>query len=94
MRILITDGNERSALAAARSLIAAGHEVHVASRRRWSLAGASRGARACRLQADPLCDPCAYAREVGSLIDRLAIDMALPVTDASVEALLEHRWGW
>ena len=91
MRILITDGNERSALAAARSLIAAGHEVYVASRQRWSLAGASRGVRRCGLQADPLRDACAYAREVGGLIERLGIDMALPVTDPSVEALLEHR---
>jgi len=91
MRILITDGNERSALAAARSLIAGGHEVHVASRGRWSLAGVSGGARRCRVETDPLGDPRGYAREVGGLIDRLGIDMALPVTDSSVEALLEHR---
>jgi len=91
MRILITDGNERSALAATRSLIAAGHDVYVASRARWSLAGASRGARRCRVETDPLADPRAYTRELGRLIDRLAIDMALPVTDASVEALLEFR---
>jgi len=91
MRILITDGTERSALAATRSLIAAGHMVHVASRRRWSLAAASRGARRCRVRAEPLSDPCAYAREIGSLAAGLAIDLILPVTDASVKALLEHR---
>lgn len=91
MRILVTDGNERSALAATRSLIAAGHEVHVASRQRWSLAGASRGARRCRLTTDPLSDPSGYAREAGDMIRRLAIDLVLPVTDPSVEALLEHR---
>jgi predicted ATP-grasp superfamily ATP-dependent carboligase len=91
MRILITDGNERSALAAARSLIAAGHDVHVASRGHWSLAGASRGVRRCRVETDPLGDAYGYACEVGGLIDRLGIDMALPVTDPSVEALLEYR---
>src|SRR6266516_4768499 len=91
MRILITDGDERSALAATRSLIAAGHVVHVASRRGWSLAGASRGARRCRVGADPLSDPCAYAREIGGLAAGLAIDLILPVTDASVQALLEQR---
>ncbi len=90
MRILIMDGDERAALAAARSLIAAGHDVYVAARGR-SLAGTTRGARRCTINADPLCDPGAYAREVGRLAGALAIDLALPVTDASVEALLEHR---
>jgi predicted ATP-grasp superfamily ATP-dependent carboligase len=91
MNILITDGNERSALAAARSLVAAGHDVHVASGQRWSLAGASRGARSCRVTADPLGDPRAYAGEIGRLSATLGHELVLPVTDASVEALLEHR---
>lgn len=91
MRLLIMDGNERSALAAARSLVAAGHEVYAASPGRWSLAGASRGVHACRVAADPLSHPRAYAWEVGRLAGAAAIDLALPVTDASVEALLEHR---
>jgi predicted ATP-grasp superfamily ATP-dependent carboligase len=90
MRILITDGDERSALAAARSLLAAGHEVYVAARGR-SLAGATRGARRCHVDANPLRDPAAYVAEVGGLAGALAIDLMLPVTDASVEALLEHR---
>src|SRR5690348_11670487 len=32
MRVLILDGNERTALAAARSLIAAGYDVYIAAR--------------------------------------------------------------
>lgn len=91
MRILITDANQRSALAAARSLVAAGHDVYAASPVRWSLAGASRGVHACRVAADPLSHPRAYAWEVGRLAGAMGIDLALPVTDASVEALLEHR---
>ena len=43
MRILICDGNERAALAAARSLVRARYEVHAAAGSRWTLAGASRG---------------------------------------------------
>src|SRR6266496_313625 len=90
MRIVITDGDERAALAAARSLLAAGHEVYVAARGR-SLAGATRGAGRCRVAADPLRDPGAYARELGRIAAAIAVDLVLPVTDASVEALLEHR---
>ena len=91
MRILLTDGNERAALAAARSLVAAGHDVYAASPVQWSLAAASRGVHACRVAADPLSHPRAYAWDVARLAGAMGIDLALPVTDASVEALLEHR---
>ncbi len=91
MRVLITDGNERASLAAARSLVAAGYEVHVAADRRLSLAGVSRRVGRCILRADALADPAGYAAAVGSLAAGLGAGVLLPVTDASVEALLEHR---
>ena len=91
MRILITDGNERTALAAARSLVTDGHAVCVAAPTRWSLAGASRGVRARPLAADPFRDPASYAAAVGGLAREVGADLLLPMTDASVEALLEHR---
>jgi predicted ATP-grasp superfamily ATP-dependent carboligase len=91
MRIVITDGNERAALAAARSLVRAGHTVHVAAPTRVSLAGAARGVRRHLLLADPLADPRGYAAEVGRLAEREGAVVLLPVTDASVEPLLEHR---
>ncbi len=91
MRILITDGNERSALAAARSLIKAGHAVTVAARTRWSLAGVSRDVRARALATDPFRDPPAYAAAVSRLAREEGVDLLLPMTDPSVEALLEHR---
>src|SRR5437870_3073706 len=89
--ILVTDGDERAALAAARSLVAAGYDVHVAARGRWSLAGVSRGVRALVARADPLARPAAYAGEIGHLARDYAVSAVLPVTDPSVEALLEHR---
>ena len=91
MRILITDGDERSALAAARSLVAAGYHVHAAAPGRLSLAGVSRRVTPRAIEADPLADPQGYARAVARLVRELAIDVLLPVTDASVEALLEYR---
>ncbi|HEY3219880.1 MAG TPA: hypothetical protein VGJ80_04045 [Gemmatimonadales bacterium] len=91
MRILITDGNERAALAAARSLVRAGHDVCVAAPTRVSLAGASRAARPVRLATDPLTDPAGYAAAVGRLVAREGADLLLPITDPSLEAVLEHR---
>lgn len=90
MRILITDGNERAALAAARSLVRAGHEVCVAAPTRVSLAGVSRGVRPRPLAAEPLTDPAGYAAEVGRIARQEGSGVLLPMTDASVEAVLEH----
>jgi len=89
--ILITDGTERAALAAARTLVAAGYEVHVAANKRVSLACVSRGVHRCSLTTDPRADSLAYAAELGRLIAERAIGLLLPITDASVEAALEHR---
>jgi predicted ATP-grasp superfamily ATP-dependent carboligase len=91
MRILITDGTERAALAAARSLVAAGYDVHVAASRRFSLAGVSRGVTSWAVGPDALEQPAAYAAALGRLARELRADVLLPVTDAAVEALLEHR---
>src|ERR1051325_10683418 len=91
MRILITDGNERVTLAAARSLVAAGHEVFVTAPMRWSLAGVSRGVRSHALQSDALSDPRGYVAELRTLTRDEGIDTLLPTTDPSVEAVLEYR---
>jgi predicted ATP-grasp superfamily ATP-dependent carboligase len=91
MDALLTDGNERAALAAARSLVQAGYDVGVAAGRRFALAGVSRGVRRLRVTTDPLADPAAYAREIGGLAQQLDARVLLPVTDASVEAVLAGR---
>ncbi len=91
MRVLITDGNERAALAAARSLVRAGHTVGVTAATRVSLAGVSRGVRSHRLTTDPLTDPAGYAAELGRVTRQQDTGVLLPMTDASLEAVLEHR---
>jgi len=91
MDVLITDGNERAALAAARSLVRAGYEVGVAASRRFALAGVSRGVCRLRLATESLVDPAGYAAEIAELASRLAVRVLVPVTDASVEAILTCR---
>lgn len=91
MHVVITDGNERVALAAARSLVRAGHTVCVTAPTRLSLAGVSRGVESHLLVTDPLIHPAAYAAELGRLLRSQDESVLLPVTDASVEAVLEHR---
>jgi len=91
MDALLTDGNERAALAATRSLVDAGYEVGVAASRRLSLAGVSRGVRRLRLATDPLTNSAGYAAEVGAAARERKARVLLPVTDASVEALLAGK---
>jgi predicted ATP-grasp superfamily ATP-dependent carboligase len=89
-RVLVCDGDTRTALATVRSLVAAGHHVWAAAPAR-SLAGVSRGVRPVRIGTDPLDAPETFARAVAAACDRLAIDVLLPVTDASASALLQFR---
>lgn len=89
VRVLVCDGDTRTALATVRSLVSAGHYVWAAAPGR-SLAGVSRGVRALRVPADPLQEPELYARLIAQACERLRIEVLLPVTDASAEALLVH----
>ncbi len=89
--ILITDGTERSALATARALVSSGYRVHVAAPRRYSLAAVSRGVHCSVLEQTPHTDPAGYVAALGGLVTAHGIDVLLPMTDASVEAVLEHR---
>ena len=89
--VLVTDGEQRASLAVVRSLGRAGYECHVVSATGRSLAGASRyAARAHRL-ADPLAEPEDFAGGVERLVTERGIAVILPVTDASLFALLPRR---
>jgi len=93
-RALVTCGEQRSSLAAVRSLGRAGHEVHVVSELGRSLAGASRFAREDVRVPSPLSEPAAYADAVGRAIERARIDVLLPMTDPALLALLPERGRW
>lgn len=90
-RIVVTDGGERSALAVVRSLGRAGHDVSVLSDRTRSLAGASRHARDEHRVASPLSDPERFLQDVARWSTDWEADLLLPMTDASLDAVLAGR---
>ena len=89
--ILVTDGGERAALAVVRSLGRAGYRVHVCSRHRHCLASASRHSVASASVPDPSSSPEEYVTAIETLVHRGKIDVVLPITEASLLALLPAR---
>ena len=89
-RVLLTDGDERVALAVARSLTGAGYDVHVTATHHPSLAGVSRGVTGHRVRLSALERPIDYAWEIGGLARRLSAEVLLPIADESCEAILEN----
>jgi predicted ATP-grasp superfamily ATP-dependent carboligase len=90
-RILVTDGEQRAALALVRSLGRSGHRVYVCSARRKSLAGASRYAAAEAQTAEPLANAERFTDDVRQLVARWGIDTLLPVSEPALLALLPAR---
>jgi len=89
--VLVTDGELRSSLAAVRSLGRAGHAPHVCSVRGASLAGASRFASGEAQVPDPLTQPERFIAAVEDLTRRQAVKVLLPMSDASLLAILSVR---
>jgi predicted ATP-grasp superfamily ATP-dependent carboligase len=89
--VLVTDGEQRSALAIARSLGGSGHTVYVCSSRKRSLAGASRFASADITVPDALTAPNEFAVALERLLREHDIDVLLPVTEAALLAALPAR---
>lgn len=89
--VLVTDGQQRSALAAVRSLGEARHSVHVASLSGRSIAGRSRYARSDSRVPKPAATPREFAETIHDIVRKRDIDLLLPMTDASIEAILEEE---
>lgn len=91
LRVLVTDGETRAALAATRALGARGCLVHVASTSGCSLAGASRFAAADHAVGDVRLEPKSWAERVEGLVEAKEIDALLPVSEMSHGNL--YRFG-
>lgn len=91
VEVLVTDGEQRSALAVVRSLGRAGYRPFVCSSSGRSLAGSSRYAAGEARVPDPLGDPSGFGEAVLELAARRDARLVLPVTDAALLALLPLR---
>jgi predicted ATP-grasp superfamily ATP-dependent carboligase len=90
-RVLVTDAEQRSALAIVRALGRAGHEVIVCSSRVRPLAGASRYAHGSAVVADALTNPDAFVDDLARLAKRSTTEVLLPVTEPALLAVLAAR---
>jgi predicted ATP-grasp superfamily ATP-dependent carboligase len=86
--VLVTDGEQRAALAAVRSLGAAGFSVVVASSRAPSIAGVSRHTRHFHLVPSPLLHPQDFVGGIEGIVRTRGVDVLLPMADASLIAVL------
>ena len=89
--VLVTDGEQRAALAAVRSLGRAEFTVVVASSRAQSLAGVSRFARHHVKVASSLDHPADFVTAIEDVVRDLAVDVVLPMTENSLLAILGAR---
>lgn len=91
MRVLVTDAEERSVVAAVRGLAHAGYEVTVTSSRRPAAAFWSRGARQRLLVPDAREDQLGFVDRLEETLDRRHHDVLLPGTEASMLAASAGR---
>lgn len=89
--VLVTDADQRVALAVVRSLGRAGYRVHACSSSTRPLAAASRFCRSHTIVPDALTDPERFVDAVSGLARKRGADVLLPLTDASVLPTLSHR---
>lgn len=89
MKILVTDGNNRSALAIVRSLGRGGHTVLVGEKSALSLAGVSRHASARVVYPDPDRAPSAFTAALPALVREHGVELLLPVSDITTALAVE-----
>lgn len=89
--VLVTDGEHRAALAAVRSLGAAGHRVTVVASRAPCIGTVSRFAAAHATTPAPMRDPSAFASAVWAHAAAQGCEWILPVTEESILALDPSR---
>jgi predicted ATP-grasp superfamily ATP-dependent carboligase len=91
VRVLVTDSDNRSALATVRALGRGGHVVIVAGERHPSLASVSRYCAAFEQYPSPNRDPEGFVNAIASICVKQNIDVVLPMTEVSTLLLTSHQ---
>lgn len=90
-RVLVTDGDQRAALALVRSLGRIGYDVYVCSTTTRCVAGASRYCHAELWVHDPMREPAEFVRDIEDIVRRREIDSLIPIAEPALLALLPER---
>lgn len=90
MKILVTDGDNRAALAITRSL-GPHHEIIVGAQNRHSLASVSRWCHDSFVYPDPVRDPQGFLDTLRNEIRQRHIDVLMPVSDITTIPVAEHQ---
>jgi predicted ATP-grasp superfamily ATP-dependent carboligase len=91
VKILVTDGHSRAALAVTRSLGRAGHSVIVGDHRTPTLAQTSRFCAGRVMYPDPMLAPDAFCEFVAGYVRDAGIEILVPVTDVTTLLLTDDR---
>lgn len=91
LRILLTDGNSRAALAVTRALGCRGHVVLVGDSRASALAQASRFCSGRVRYPDPLEQEHRFVAFMAAAVREHALDVLLPIADVATIVLAENR---
>src|SRR5918999_3727294 len=91
LRILVTDSDARSALAAVRSLGRAGHYVVAGGTCHPSLASVSRHCSGFLAYPDPSRDSEAFVQTIVDAAIRERIDVVMPMTEITTLLLTQHQ---
>jgi predicted ATP-grasp superfamily ATP-dependent carboligase len=91
MRVLVTDGENRAALAITRSLGRAGHQILVGEKHAPSLAQTSKYCAVRVVYPDPVSASDAFIDALAGIVRDRRIDVLVPVADITTLLITSHR---
>lgn len=91
MKVLVTDGENRSALAVTRSLGRKGYEIFVAGLKAGNISASSKFCRKSIITPDPLGDGSGYAKKILEAVVDEMIDIIIPLSEQSIYQLNKVR---
>jgi predicted ATP-grasp superfamily ATP-dependent carboligase len=91
LKVLVTDGDSRAALAVTRSLGRLGHDVLVGDKRPWALAQASRHCAGSVVYPDPATDEKGFLDALVRHTREQHVEVILPVTDITTMLVTSAR---